>query len=126
MKLLWITFVIVCSLVVLSVSYKVYQLDMQAKGQEVNVVDSLSTVFDDLSNPKTSTIEEEETDKGEIITFYDKSGQVLGYMQSNRAKSSVTDRGGRLLGYVEDNKTTNASGQVLANSKLPGLLFCGH
>lgn len=59
------------------------------------------------------------------IVLRDASNQVMGYIDDGSGKVTVKDKNNKLLGYVDRNNTWSKSNTKIANSRLPGLLFCG-
>ena len=62
---------------------------------------------------------------GSRTVLRDSSNQVMGYIDGGSGKVAVKDKNNKLLGYIDRNGTWSKSNSKIANSRLPGLLFCG-
>jgi len=58
------------------------------------------------------------------ITLRDGSNSVMGYIDSGSGKVAVKDKNNKLIGWVDQNNTWAKNNSKVANSRLPGLLFC--
>lgn len=52
------------------------------------------------------------------------NGAVMGYIESNGGKTTVRDANQRIIGYADQSGTYNAGNLKIADSYLPGYLFC--